>query len=111
MGDDSMIWSIQQLAILAWFAANTARSLVVRARAGCGKTTTIVEGIRKYVEAYGRGVKVLATSFATKITEELKGRLADLSPTVEVRGLHSLGNFFIGKRVGYKQIDASTRKY
>lgn len=106
-----MTWTIQQLAILAWFAANAARSLVVRARAGCGKTTTIVEGIRRYVAAYGKTVKVLATSFATKITEELKGRLADLAPTVEVRGLHSLGNFFIGKAVGYKQIDASTRKY
>jgi hypothetical protein len=111
-------WSAQQVAILAFFVkiamGEILDSLVVRARAGCGKTTTIVEGIRQYVAAwvarFGKGnCRILATSFARKITKALEAKLADL-PQVEVKGLNSLGNGCIMRKAGRRNI-VSTRKW
>ncbi len=109
-----MIWTIQQVAIFTWFAAvDAVTSLVVRARAGCGKTTTIVEGIKRYVAACvatGRPVRVLATSFGKKITSELETRLAGIAG-VEVKSLNSLGFRFVREAVRGVKLDAATRKY
>jgi hypothetical protein len=111
-------WSAQQVAILAFFVGiamgEILDSLVVRARAGCGKTTTIVEGIRRYVAAwttrFGKAnCRILATSFARKITKALEAKLADL-PQVEVKGLNSLGNGCILRKAGRRNV-VSTRKW
>src|ERR1700689_3024508 len=108
-----MNWSTQQLLAFAWFATVGAiKALVIRARAGCGKTTTIVEGIKRYVAAClaeGRPVRLLATAFNTKITKELETRLAGLKG-VEVRGLNSLGFYFVRQKARV-QLENNIRKY
>jgi hypothetical protein len=112
-----MDFSVSQVAVFAWFAiVGVTRSLIVRARAGCGKTTTIVEGIRTYVRAclaVKAPIRVLATSFAKKITVELASRLADLKAVgVDVRSLNSLGNSFILGKLGYRvKLDDTARKF
>ncbi len=96
--------SDKQLAIFRWFervVLGTARHLVVRARAGTGKTSTICEALR-YVPA---GVKVLVCAFGKDIQLELAARLKD-TPAVDVRTLHSLGlavveRFWPDMKVGY----------
>jgi superfamily I DNA/RNA helicase len=92
-------WSAQQGQIFAWtkgdFAAIEAslarkltaderRNLVVRARAGTGKTTTIVEAIR-----YAREGRILLAAFNKKIATELTERLSN--PAAEAKTLHSVG--------------------
>ena len=112
-----MDFSVSQVAVFAWFAiVGATRSLIVRARAGCGKTTTIVEGIRTYVRAclaVKAPIRVLATSFAKKITVSLAERLADLkSVGVDVRSLNSLGNSFSLGKLGYRvKLDDTARKF
>jgi DNA helicase-2/ATP-dependent DNA helicase PcrA len=109
-----MEWSPQQLAVYAWFVTLGAiRSIVVRARAGCGKTTTIVEGIKRYVAtcvAQGGKVAVIASAFNTKITKELLARLAGLIG-VEVKGLNSLGFYYVRQAVRRVTLDNECRKY
>ena len=111
---DQMVWTVQQVAIFAWFALVTGtKSLVVRARAGTGKTTTIVEGIKRYVAEClnsGKTVSVLATSFAKKITTVLETRLASLKG-VDVKSLHSLGFYYVRQKVRGVKLDATSRKF
>jgi superfamily I DNA/RNA helicase len=84
-------WSEQQLAIFAWFSQPAsqdpavAANLVVRARAGTGKTSTIVEGIRHAP----RGEKILLAAFNKRIAEELQERLDH--PDAIAQTLHSVG--------------------
>lgn len=108
-------WSAQQVLAFAWFAMlGTVKSLVIRARAGCGKTTTIVEGIKRYVAACreaGVTVRVLATAFNTKITKELTERLRGLMG-VDVKGLNALGFYFVRQAVKRVRLDPDgIRKY
>ena len=63
-----MKWSIEQEAIYAWFESGLGH-LVVVARAGCGKTTTIIEGIGRAPER-----KKLLAAFNARIAEELQKR-------------------------------------
>lgn len=82
-------WSPQQIAIFDWFAAGrTAGHLVVRARAGTGKTTTIVEGISRAPEK-----SILLAAFNKEIARELQARVTGTS--VEVKTLHALGLRYI----------------
>src|SRR5262245_2928107 len=53
-------WSPQQTAVFDWFNAG-AGNLIVRARAGTGKTTTIIEGIARANEK-----SILLAAFNTK---------------------------------------------
>ena len=76
-------WSPQQDAIFSWFAAGDG-NLVVRARAGTGKTTTVIEGISRAPEA-----SILLAAFNKRIAEELGSRLS--TPRAEARTLHALG--------------------
>lgn len=49
---DGWRWSDEQEAIFQWFSGNPERrNLVVRARGGTGKTTTIMEGVRRIAGA------------------------------------------------------------
>lgn len=82
-------WSAQQLAIFGWFAQPVAPgemdyNLVVRARAGTGKTTTIIEGINRAPET-----TILLCAFNKRIAEELSVRITN--PNAHAQTLHSLG--------------------
>ena len=75
--------SPQQSAIFQWFAQGKG-NLVVRARAGTGKTTTILEGINHAPER-----RILLAAFNKRIALELTQRLAN--PRAEAKTLHGVG--------------------
>lgn len=82
-----MEWSEQQKAIFQWFEypqLNRSRSLVTIARAGTGKTTTILEGIDRAPEA-----RIMLAAFAKPIAQVLKDKLRN--PRAEARTLHAFG--------------------
>jgi DNA helicase-2/ATP-dependent DNA helicase PcrA len=78
-------WSPQQEKIFGWFEkpANHSPNLVVTARAGTGKTTTLVEGLRRAPER-----RKLAAAFNKRIADELVTRLGG---SAEAKTLHSIG--------------------
>lgn len=76
-------WSPQQGAVFAWFAGGTG-NLVVRARAGTGKTTTILEGVERAPES-----SILLCAFNRRIADELSSRLRN--PRATAATLHSAG--------------------
>jgi len=83
MIDTTRPWSIFQRAIFADVAEGEGHVLV-RARAGTGKTTTIVEALR-HLPA---GKSALLVAFNKSIARELEARAP---ATVQVRTLHSFG--------------------
>jgi superfamily I DNA/RNA helicase len=98
------VWSSEQEAIFAWFSKYTTvgnlldlspllgyeitidvnGNLVIRARAGCGKTTTIIEGVQRAPET-----NKLICAYNKKIAEELVARIS--TPGVTIKTLHALG--------------------
>lgn len=80
-------WSAEQQAIFAWFKLG-AGNLVVQARAGTGKTTTIKQAFTHAPEA-----KILYAVFNKKNQKEALEKITD--PRVEVKTLHSLGYAYI----------------
>lgn len=80
-------WSEEQNAIFAWFKSGKG-SLVVQARAGTGKTTTIKEAFTHAPEQ-----NMIYCVFNKKNQREAEEKITD--PRVEVRTLHSLGFMFI----------------
>lgn len=87
------IWSVQQEAIFDWFARtsnagirNSSQNLVVIARAGTGKTTTIIEGAKRAPED-----KILICAFSKIIQEELALRIGSNYPNIEAKTLHAVG--------------------
>lgn len=76
-------WSAEQQAIFEFFR-NGKGNLVVRARAGTGKTTTIIEGV-----SYAPERNILLCAFNKRIQEELQGRLSN--PNAKAQTLHSIG--------------------
>jgi superfamily I DNA/RNA helicase len=103
--------STKQVAIFDWFAhieIGKPKHLVVRARAGTGKTSTICAALA-YVP---KGVSVLVCAFGKDIQLELARRLAD-TPAVDVRTIHSLGlatvkRFWPDVKVDFKTNDRET---
>jgi superfamily I DNA/RNA helicase len=90
-------WSEQQEAIFSWFGQTEPSNLVVVARAGTGKTTTIIEGINRAPEA-----NILLCAFNKRIADELNTRIAN--PKAQAKTLHALGfaavrNYWTGLRV------------
>jgi superfamily I DNA/RNA helicase len=81
------VWSDEQKAIFAWFATGTG-NLVVQARAGTGKTTTIKQAFSCAPEA-----KILYAVFNKKNQKEALEKIVD--SRVEVKTLHSLGFAYI----------------
>lgn len=87
-------WSLQQQDIFKWFqdgpgattivGAHGVGHLVVRARAGTGKTTTILEGVNRAPES-----DILLCAFNKKIAEDLNTRLDNSH--AEAKTLHSVG--------------------
>lgn len=99
-----MKWSTEQSAIFEWFAKTTLAtvlSLVVRARAGTGKTTTILEAVRHAPEE-----RILLAAFGKQIADELNDRITD--KRCEARTLHSLGNRFV--RDHWRRVKLSNRR-
>lgn len=96
-----MNWSPQQQEIFDWFA-NADGNLVVRARAGTGKTTTIVEGISHAPED-----RILLAAFNKKIAVELSERLKN--PKAQAKTLHSLGFGFVMQNWPGVKLDARER--
>jgi superfamily I DNA/RNA helicase len=90
-------WSAQQEAIFGWFGGGTG-SLVVRARAGTGKTTTILEGINRAPEG-----KILLAAFNKRIAEELTSKLRN--PAAEAKTLHAVGFQFVRRNWERIRID------
>lgn len=78
-------WTNQQRSIFDWFRSGTG-ALIASARAGTGKTSTILEALNHAPEA--RSGSVLLCAFNKRIQEELESR----APRgVDVKTLHSLG--------------------
>lgn len=90
-------WSNQQLAIFDWFK-NGKGNLVVRARAGVGKTTSVIKAIEYAPEA-----KILLAAFNKRIQVELAAKLTN--PKAEAKTLHSLGYAFIRQSWGSVRLD------
>lgn len=98
MDNSSPKWSDQQQAIFNNFAQGKGNT-VVTARAGTGKTTTILEGI-----SYVKTGKVLLAAFNKKIAEELKSRIKN--PRAEAKTLHSIGFGFVMKNWAPVNVDS-----
>jgi superfamily I DNA/RNA helicase len=84
-----MIFSQQQNQIFDFFREGKG-NLVVVARAGCAKTTTVIEGIK-----HSRDNKIILCAFNKNIAEELKNRIDN--PRAEAKTLHSIGFKFVCK--------------
>lgn len=80
-------WSDEQKAVFAFFRTGDG-NLVIRARAGTGKTTTIVVALALAPER-----RKLYAVFNKKNQREAEGKISD--PNVDVLTLHSLGFRFI----------------
>lgn len=78
------VWSEQQNAILAWFERLGQGNLVVRARAGTGKTTVICEGVNRAPDP-----DTLLCAFNAPVAQEMKERVSN--PAVDVLTAHALG--------------------
>lgn len=76
-------WSTQQDSIFTWFKSGKG-NLVVRARAGTGKTTTIIEGVNRAPES-----RILLAAFNKKIAQELTHRITN--SRAEAKTLHGVG--------------------
>ena len=108
------VWSEQQQTIFDWFESDDVKfmysvghpidkhNLIVRARAGTGKTTTIIEGVRRAPEEL-----ILLTSFGKRIVREMADRT--VNDPVEVRTLHALGNQYIRRAWKGIEVDKATR--
>ena len=83
MSETSRTWSGKQTSIFGWFATAIGH-LIVRARAGTGKTTTIIEGINHAPEK-----NILLCAFNKRIAEELTARLSN--PNAQAKTLHAVG--------------------
>jgi hypothetical protein len=81
--ESKILFSNQQNLIFSWFESGTG-NLVVRARAGTGKTFSIIEGVNRAPEDF-----ILVCAFNKKIAEELSTRI--MNPSCEAKTLHSLG--------------------
>lgn len=96
-----MYWSPQQEAIFEWFRAGEGH-LVVTARAGTGKTTTILEAITRAPEE-----KVLVCAFNKEIQTELEKRLHRRG--AEAKTLNALGYRFVREHLKSCTLDTIAR--
>lgn len=94
-------WSAQQKDIFNWFK-NGGDNLVVRARAGTGKTTTIVEAVKFAPEE-----RILLAAFNKKIAVELEERLP---AGATAKTLHSLGFGFVRSYWNDIRIDSAGKR-
>lgn len=93
----ALVASPQQADIFSWFKHGKG-NLVVRARAGTGKTTTIVKGIDHAPES-----RILLAAFNKRIATELTQRLTN--PRAEAKTLHGVGFSCVVRNWHGTQID------
>lgn len=83
--------SRQQATVMNWIIAGKG-NLILRARAGCGKTTTLIEMVRIIIET---GETVFLGAYNTAISIEIAGKLKKMGaqfPQVVSSTMHSAGN-------------------
>lgn len=97
--DTTKSWSEQQKAIFGWFEGGRGTNLVVRARSGTGKTTTILCGIDQAPES-----KILLCAFNKRIATELTQKLQN--PRAEAKTLHAIGFSFIRRQWNSVRVDS-----
>lgn len=89
-------WSAQQVEIFNWFKNPDGSNLVVTARAGTGKTTTIVEGVRRAPEELS-----VVCAYNARIAKVLKERVEGSNACAFT--LHSLGRQALQRK--WRKID------
>lgn len=94
--------SPEQKKIRAWFKSGRG-NLVVRARAGTGKTTTILDGVEVAPES-----RILLAAFNKSIADELQSRIS--SERVQAKTLHSLGFAFVRRLWGAVTLDMDGKR-
>jgi len=99
----SIVWSDEQEAIFEWFTRGSG-NLLVRARAGTGKTTTLLEGVQRAPEK-----RVCVAAFNKAIANELQTRIR--ASNVRAQTLHSLGFGIIRDWVPSVKLDNDARKH
>lgn len=92
-------WSAQQEAIFDHFHHGGPVNLVVRARAGTGKTTTIIEAIRRANETHD----ILLCAFNKRIAEEMNRKLQHGGAVA--RTLHAVGFDFVRRNWSKVRVD------
>ena len=121
--DTVQSWSLEQQDIFEWFRTSKVvlnahsvdptceivEHLVVRARAGTGKTTTIVKGV-----GFAPEQRILVGAFNKRNAEELTARLSQVNPRAVAKTFHSIGfgcvqRFWSGVRVDEKRSDRLSR--
>jgi superfamily I DNA/RNA helicase len=86
-----MALSTQQIAVMNWIVAGKG-NLILRARAGCGKTYTLLEMVRVIIS---RSETVFLGAYNTAISLEIAGKLKNMGaqfPQVVSSTMHSAGN-------------------
>lgn len=96
-------WSEKQVAIFTQFLTQLLTHLVVIARAGTGKTTTIVEAVNRLAVAFPKR-QIVVCAFNKSIANELVKRITH--PNVVVKTLHAIGlsivvRFWEGLKVSF----------
>lgn len=94
-----MQWSTQQEDIFDWFRSGSG-NLVVRALAGSGKTTSLLQAI-----FYAPEEKILLAAFNKRIQEEMNSRLRNRRANAKT--LHALGYMFLLKHWPGVDVDSS----
>lgn len=84
-----IVASAQQKAVYRWVANKPSKTprkkhLIIRARAGCGKTTTAVEAL-----SYSMAERIYFMAFNKPIVAEMKRRVHN--PTIQISTIHSMG--------------------
>lgn len=96
-------WSAQQQAIFEWFRNPERKRAVVRARAGTGKTTTIIEGLNHAPER-----KMLLCAFNKRIADELSRKIT--TDRAEAKTLHGVGFACVRRNWETVRVDGSRGK-
>lgn len=95
----SRVWSDQQNRIFEWFATGRG-NLCVRARAGTGKTTTIIEATARAPEQ-----AQLVAAFNRRIAQELERKIRDVGGRAEAKTLHGIGYSVVTRYWERAQLD------
>ena len=90
-------WSGEQFDIFEWFEGGEG-NLIIRARAGCAKTTSIIEGVNRAPER-----RILLAAFNKVIAEELQNRITNHNARAQT--LHSLGMSFCRRHIAKLEVD------
>lgn len=96
-------WSTQQSDIFQWFRNPERKRAVVRARAGTGKTTTIIEGLSHAPES-----RMLLCAFNKRIADELSRKIT--TDRAEAKTLHGVGFAYIRRNWENVRVDGSRGK-